>query len=69
MGKFKHKFLKLLDEDMSADGVGMGSDAQSTFSGDTYAPGDARFPFFMGMTRRPMKRRKKRAKSHKRRKS
>lgn len=60
MNKFKQIFEKILQEDITAAGVGMGSTNPILGqSNDFYAPGDARIPKILGkIQRRKLARRK-----------
>ena len=68
--KFDEYFEKVLRENMTAAGAGMGATG-TQFSGDTYAPGDARMmPHFLPNTKLKEGRNKKKKKgkgSYKRR--
>ena len=76
MSIYKNAFLRalLLDEgNVAGSGGALGDWTQSHFSGDFYAPGDARRPFALGAMQRragvSKKKRKKKKKKGKKKKS
>lgn len=48
---FEKAFLKMLSEDVTTSVAHVGDTNPTQFSGDTYAPGDARMPKVLGARR------------------
>ena len=54
MNKFDQRFAELMQENMSSAGV-LGGEMMSVFSGDSYAPDDARIPKILGAKKKKKK--------------